>query len=49
MCFNRTFNIDKAKERLGYVPRVGVDEALKGAVRRKINQEIDAQPDGKKG
>ncbi|KAG4419215.1 hypothetical protein IFR04_007627 [Cadophora malorum] len=31
VCLNRTFDLTKAKERLGYVPKVSTDDALKSA------------------
>ena len=45
-CMNRTFRIDKAKSRLGYVPKVSMKEGITKGV--KWFQEAEAHGEGKK-
>ena len=45
-CMNRTFRIDKAKSRLGYVPEVSMEEGIERGVKRFL--EVEAQDQSKK-
>lgn len=45
-CMNRTFRIDKAKSRLGYVPEVSMEEGIERGVKWFL--EVEAQDQSKK-
>ena len=45
-CMNRTFRIDKAKSRLGYLPEVSMEEGIERGVKRFL--EVEAQDQTKK-
>ncbi|KAG4429985.1 hypothetical protein IFR05_014535 [Cadophora sp. M221] len=41
VCLNRTFDISKAKERLGYSPKVSTNEAVKSAVEWALEHQAE--------
>ncbi|KAK7192273.1 sterol-4-alpha-carboxylate 3-dehydrogenase [Paraphaeosphaeria sporulosa] len=41
LTMNRTFDITKAKERLGYRPEVSVEEGIRSAVRAYMTVEAE--------
>ncbi|KAH6716134.1 hypothetical protein BKA61DRAFT_720422 [Leptodontidium sp. MPI-SDFR-AT-0119] len=41
VCLNRTFDVSKAKDRLGYSPKVSTDEALKSAVEWALRHQAE--------
>ncbi|KAH7386223.1 3-beta hydroxysteroid dehydrogenase/isomerase family-domain-containing protein [Cadophora sp. MPI-SDFR-AT-0126] len=41
VCLNRTFDLTKAKERLGYVPKVSTDDALKAAAEWALGYQTE--------
>ncbi|KAI9792803.1 MAG: erg26, C-3 sterol dehydrogenase [Peltula sp. TS41687] len=48
-CVTKTFSIDKAKERLGYVPRVSIDEGIRKGVEWALRERaLESAGQGKK-